>query len=157
MRAQLLRASGKVLSSARISLSTRTELVAQQQLVLLRGSSTTASSETAGAVQTANSKGSSSDSRKRFFLYPAAAAVALTSAAAATVHQQTSFHEDTSQSSLLEADWVQQIPQRQNVLQVLSAQSIDTHPLLKQDHIVSLSTVLAAIGQHSILCQLNSA
>jgi len=42
---------------------------------------------------------------------------------------------------LLDAQWVQRIPEQQDVLQVLSAKSIETHPLLRQDHIVSQTQV----------------
>lgn len=79
----------------------------------------------------------SSSNNRNYILYPAAAVVALTSVVAVKAYQQPLVVEGQHQhSSLLDAHWVQQIPQQQNVLQVLSAKSIETHPLLTRDHIV---------------------
>lgn len=95
-----------------------------------------ASSQASNAFGTGGGSQSSSN-RKQFILYPAAAVIALTSVAAAKAHQQPLLDEEHQHSSLLDAQWVQRIPQQQNVLQVLSAKSLDTHPLLTKDHIVS--------------------
>ena len=65
--------------------------------------------------------------------------IALTSVAAAKAHQQPQLQEDDQESSLLSAQWVQEIPQQPNVLQVLSAKTLEAHPLLTKDHIVSLA------------------
>lgn len=140
MRARLLRSAGSTHLQSSTRLPKQSDSQAKQSLVLLRGSATSATSEAFESAKAAGESGSNASNRKRFGLYPAAAAVALTSLAAATVHQQPQFQEDKSQSALLDAPWVQQIPQQHSVLQVLSAESIDTHPLLKQDHIVSLRT-----------------
>ncbi|KAL3140961.1 hypothetical protein ABBQ32_005483 [Trebouxia sp. C0010 RCD-2024] len=93
-----------------------------------------ASSQASNAFGTGGGSQSSSN-RKQFILYPAAAVIALTSVAAAKAHQQPLLDEEHQHSSLLDAQWVQRIPQQQNVLQVLSAKSLDTHPLLTKDHI----------------------
>lgn len=89
----------------------------------------------------------SSSNNRNFILYPAAAVVALTSVAAAKASQQPVVVEGQhQQSSLLDAQWVQQIPQQQNVLQVLSAQTIETHPLLTRDHIVRSPCVAGVLA-----------
>lgn len=96
-----------------------------------------ATSATATSASGTGGGSQSSSNNKKFILYPAAAVVALTSVAAAKAHQQPLVVEGQHQhSSLLDAQWVQQIPQQQNVLLVLSAKSIETHPLLTRDHIV---------------------
>ncbi len=92
-------------------------------------------------MSTKSSSSGSGFNKKHFVLYPAAAAVALTSVAAVQANQQPGVQEDVEQSSLLDAQWVQRIPEQQDVLQVLSAKSIETHPLLRQDHIVSQTQV----------------
>lgn len=137
----LLRASfGSSVQPACLKGATGTRL--QQHFAPVRQTSSQATNAfgTGGGSQ-------SSSKRKQFVLYPAAAVIALTSVAAAKAHQQPLLDEEHQHSSLLDAQWVQRIPQQQNVLQVLSAKSLDTHPLLTKDHIVSslkYSAVLAA-------------
>ena len=116
--------------------SQQAQIVLQQHKLLLRHIATNAAPGTA-EVSTKSCSSGSSFNKKHFVLYPAAAAVALTSVAAVQANQQLGVQEDDEQSSLLDAQWVQRIPEQQNVLQVLSAKSIETHPLLRQDHIVS--------------------
>lgn len=120
----------------------------QQQSASVRQAHSQATNGTGGGSQ-------SSFNRKQFILYPAAAVIALTSVAAAKAHQQPLLDEEHQHSSLLDAQWVQRIPQQQNVLQVLSAKSLDTHPLLTKDHIVSTvqysansSVTLSTVDSH---------
>ena len=110
----------------------------------------TSGAPTATATSASGTGGGSrsSSSNRKFILYPAAAVIAVTSVAAAKAHQQPLVGEDQhQQSSLLDAQWVQQIPQQQHVLQVLSAQSIETHPLLTRDHIVRSAHFACVFGK----------
>ena len=116
-----------------------------QQRAAVPATRTIASGTGGGSQSTSNNR--------RFILYPAAAVVALTSVAAAKAHQQPLVVDEQHQhSSLLDAQWVKQIPQQQHVLQVLSAKSIETHPLLTRDHIVRS----AHFGNNSMNCSLTS-
>lgn len=135
MHARLLLRAVVASSARQAGEAGRAQSSVPHQLVSLRN---TATNVVADPVKASGSAcGGRTGSKRRFVLYPAAAAVALTSVAAAKAHQQSSVHEDDQHSPLLDSVWVQQIPQQQNVLQVLSAKSIDSHPLLKGDHIVS--------------------
>ena len=125
-------------SSASPSGVTRQAQGVVQHFGTLRGTATSALPEAAKTTETSGGSGASFKNKRRV-LYPAAAVVALTSVAAAKAHQQSEVQEDGQYSPLLDAPWVQQIPQQQDVLQVLSAKSLDTHSLLRKDHIVSLA------------------
>ena len=108
------------------------------------------------ASETGGSSQSGSRSRKNV-LYSAAAVVALTSVAAAKAHQQPLAVGEDQHSSLLDAQWVQRIPQQENVLQVLSAKSMEKHPLLTRDHIVrSVCSSQCGVSQQK-RCDISSA
>lgn len=135
MHARLLLRANFRSSAKSACLAAETHL--QQRAV---SSGTLANAPTATSASATGGGSQSSSKNRKFFVYPAAALVALTSVAAAKAHQQPQLAEAQQQhSSLLDTRWVQQIPQQQNVFQVLSAKSIDTHPLLTKDHIVSLT------------------
>lgn len=127
----------------------------QQQLVSLRNTATSAAVNAVKAPKTVSGS-RSGHNRRRFVLYHAAAAVALTSVAAAKAHQQPQVQQDDQHSALLDAQWVQQIPQEETCLQVLSAKSMETHPLLGKDHIVSQSTLTTALRLTCMHCQMQT-
>ena len=138
MHARLLLRANLAPLTTHTCVSQQAQVVLQQQKLLLRHIATEAA-PAAAKVSTKSSSSGSGFNKKHFVLYPAAAAVALTSVAAVQANQHSGVHEDDEESSLLNAQWVQRIPEQQDVLQVLSAKSIETHPLLRQDHIVSWS------------------
>ncbi len=140
MHARLLLRANLAPFTTHTCVSQQAQSVLQQHKLLLRHIATNAAPEAAKA-STKSSSGGSSFSKKHFVLYPAAAAVALTSVAGVQANQQPGVQEDDEKSSLLDVQWVQRIPEQQDVLQVLSAKSIETHPLLRQDHIVSQTQV----------------
>ena len=109
-------------------------VISESQLVSSRGASTTVSIP---AEATKAGEGRGPFNAKRLTLYSGAALLAVSSVAAVSAQQRT-VKQDAHPSALLEAPWVQAIPQQQDVLQVLSAESIATHPLLSQDHLVSI-------------------
>lgn len=108
--------------------------VSESQLVSSRGASTTVSIP---AEATKAGEGRGPFNAKRLTVYSGAALLAVSSVAAVSAQQRT-VEQDPHPSALLEAPWVQAIPQQQDVLQVLSAESIATHPLLSHDHLVSI-------------------
>lgn len=112
----------------------------ENQLLLSRSASTTVSIP---AEATKAGEGRGSFNTKRLTIYSGAALVAVSSVAAVSAHQRT-FKQDLHSSHLLDSPWVQAIPQQQDVLQVLSAESISTHPLLSHDHLVSTRPSAAA-------------
>ena len=128
----LLRASLRV--SAQCACSCKGAEETARQFILHRHASTLSAAATPSGEGTNSQSGTK---RNKLIFYPAAAAIALTSVAAAKAHQQPSLQGEEQPSSLLDTQWVQDIPQQQNVLQVLSAKSIETHALLTRDHIVS--------------------
>ncbi len=140
MHARLLLRANLAALTRHTCVSQQAQVLLQQHKLLLRHIATNAA-PVAAKVSAKSSSSGSSFNRKHFVLYPAAAAVALTSVAAVQVNQQPGVQEDDEQSSLLDAQWVQRIPEQQDVLQVLSAKSIESHPLLRQDHIVSWDTI----------------
>lgn len=104
----------------------------ESQLVSTRTASTTIGIP---AEATKAGEGRGNFNAKRLTIYSGAALLAVSSVAAVSAHQQT-FRQDKYPSPLLESPWVQAIPQQQDVLQVLSAESISAHPLLSSDHLV---------------------
>jgi len=140
MHARLLLRANLAPLTAHTCVSQQAQVVLQQHKLLLRHIATN-TAPGAAKVSTKSSSSGSGFNKKHFVLYPAAAAVALTSVAAVQANQQPGVQKDDEQSSLLDAQWVQRIPEQQDVLQVLSAKSIETHPLLRQDHIVSQTQV----------------
>ena len=104
----------------------------EAQLVSSRGASTNVSP----AAEASKAREQGRNFRAKRFVLPAAALVAVSSAAVASAQHQSLGRQDKHPSNLLEAPWVQSIPQQQDVLQVLSAESISTHPLLSKDHLV---------------------
>lgn len=135
MHARLLLRANRAPPTKHICVSQQAQVVWQPHKLLLRHIDTNAVPG-AAKVSTKSSSSGSGFNKKHFVLYPAAAAVALTSVVAVQANQQLGVQDD-EQSSLLNAQWVQRIPEQQDVLQVLSAKSLETHPLLHQDHIVS--------------------
>lgn len=106
----------------------------ETQLVSSRGASTNVSA----AAEAPKPGEQSRNFRARRFVLPAAALVAVSSAAVASSQHEPLSRQDVHPSSSLEAPWIQSISQQQDVLQVLSAESISTHPLLSQDHLVGI-------------------
>lgn len=144
MHASLLLRASLRLAVQRVNLAGGAGTIAQQQVVPLRQASTqpvVAKASEGGEGSRANSNSS------KAILYPAAALIAFTSVAAAKAHQQPQVQGDDQSSSLFSAQWVQKIPQQPNVLQVLSAKTIETHPLLTKDHIVSLACAWQSSAQ----------
>ncbi len=140
MHARLLLRANLAPLTTHTCVSQQAQVVLQPHKLLLRHIATNPAPGAAKVSAESSSSGSGFN-KKHFVLYPAAAAVALTSVAAVQANQQPGVQEDDEQSALLDAQWVQRIPEQQDVLQVLSAKTIETHPLLRQDHIVSQTQV----------------
>ncbi|DBB18213.1 hypothetical protein WJX82_002941 [Trebouxia sp. C0006] len=153
MHARLLLRANLAPLTTHTCLSQQAQVVLQPHKLLLRHIATNPAPGAAKVSAESSSSGSGFN-KKHFVLYPAAAAVALTSVAAVQANQQPGVQEDDEQSALLDAQWVQRIPEQQDVLQVLSAKTIETHPLLRQDHIF---TVFLKNGQlQDMVCFYNT-